>query len=465
MAHVRTRFAPSPTGELHIGGARTALFNYLFAKRFNGSFIVRIEDTDIERSKRHFEDSLLNDLKWLGLDWDEGPDIGGGCGPYRQSERLHIYRSYSDLLVQKGLAYPCYCSRERLKELKELQIKTKTPARYDNRCRGLKKGDLPEDVSSVVRFKVPEETVKFHDALHGDLSFDARGFGDFVILGSDGAASYNFAVVIDDCLMKVSHIIRGDDHLSNTPRQMLISEALGFEIPEYCHIPLVLSMDKTPLGKREGGSSIAGMREGGLLSQAVINAIARLGWAPDEGISTLEGLVASFDLKRLSKSPSVFDMGRLMAFNRSHIEGMALTGLLNCAFPEAAGSKDEAWVKDALNIARKDAFTINDLREMLMPLFGGVEPTEDARLILTEPGSNDVIKALWSEINAAEQVDAGSADEIISRLKEKTGLKGGKLMLPLRAALTGRTKGIELAAVLRLLGKKKIMERLKQYGA
>ncbi len=462
---IRTRFAPSPTGALHIGGARTALFNYLFAKRLNGSFIIRIEDTDAERSRRHFEAALLEDLKWLGLDWDEGPDMGGGYGPYRQSERLKTYANHADILVEKGLAYPCFCSKQRLKELKERQVKSKTPPRYDNRCRGLKKEDLPQNAPHSIRFKVPEKTVKFHDAVHGDLSFDARGFGDFVIIGSDGVASYNFAVVVDDSLMRISHIIRGDDHLSNTPRQLLIFESLGLETPVYCHIPLVLSPEKNPLGKRDGAASIAGLREDGFLGQAVINAIARLGWAPDEGISGLKGLADSFELEKLSKSPSVFDIKRLKAFNKRLIEGMALQELLSRAFPDMTGSTDEEWIKDALTKARENAFTINDLRHILKPFFGEVDMTEDARLILSEPDARNILKALADEITSTEHIDDKGAGEIILRLKEKTGLKGKKLMLPIRAALTGRTEGIDTAGIIRILGKKRTMERLKPYGA
>jgi glutamyl-tRNA synthetase len=460
--NIRTRFAPSPTGLIHIGNARTALFNYLFAKRQNGSFILRIEDTDTQRSTREYEAALLRDLKWLGLCWDEGPDIGGGHGPYRQSERLGLYKGFADRLAAKGLAYPCYCSVERLKGLKESQIRSKTPPRYDNRCRSLDPKHAPEGIKPAIRFKVPERTVCFIDALHGKVSFDARQFGDFVIMGSDGVASYNFAVVVDDSTMDITHIIRGDDHLSNTPRQALLCEALGFKAPLYCHIPLVYSPERTPLGKRDESMSISALRDEGYLSQAVVNAMARLGWSPPADADGLESLTSSFGLERLSKSPSVFDLEGLKALNKKAMSRMPANELARALFPRMAV---DDWLKDAVTSARENAFTINGLRNILKPLVYDIELTDEADSVLKEKHAKGVLTAFSEEVRETERIDRPTARDIISKVREKTGEKGKRLMLPIRAALTGRLEGIELAEVVRLLGREKILERLKPYGA
>ncbi|MFZ3071984.1 MAG: glutamate--tRNA ligase, partial [Thermodesulfobacteriota bacterium] len=277
---VRTRFAPSPTGLLHVGGARTALFNRLFAKNEGGVFILRIEDTDTSRSSKKYEEALMQDLSWLGLEWDEGPDKGGPFGPYRQSERLDIHLDYSRKLLNEGKAYLCYCSKERLEELKASRLKKGLPPRYDKRCRNGRPEGVPAGAGAAIRFKASGDKIEFEDMVHGRLSFEGAGMGDFIIIGSDNVAAYNFAAAIDDSLMRITHVIRGDDHLSNTPRQIMILNALGFAPPSYGHIPLVLSKDKTPLSKRDAKTSIAALRESGYLKEAVLNSAARLGWSP-----------------------------------------------------------------------------------------------------------------------------------------------------------------------------------------
>ncbi|MFQ5735480.1 MAG: glutamate--tRNA ligase [Thermodesulfobacteriota bacterium] len=275
MPGVRTRFAPSPTGHLHIGNVRTALFNWLFARHFNGEFVLRMEDTDTARSDAAFEDSIIEDLSWLGLEWDEGPGgprggwggwgagSNGPHGPYRQSERLAIYDRHAAALLDKGLAYRCYCSKERLEALKAEQMKKGSPPRYDNRCRSLSPSEIPAGAAPLIRFMVRGRSVRFKDGVHGRMAFDTSAMGDFVIIGSDGVASYNFAVVVDDSEMGITHVLRGDDHLSNTPRQILLFEALGRTVPHYHHLPLVLSPSRSPLGKRDRGLPCAGSGRGG----------------------------------------------------------------------------------------------------------------------------------------------------------------------------------------------------------
>lgn len=459
---VRTRFAPSPTGLLHVGSVRTALFNYLFARGNGGKLVLRVEDTDVERSRAVFEKAAIEDLEWLGLAWDEGPDKGDS-GPYRQSERLDIYRRYAGGLVQKGLAYRCFCSKERLEELKRHQVSKGLPPRYDNRCRDIETRDAPEGVAPVIRFKVPERTVRFTDAVHGPLTFDSRVIGDFVIIGSDAIASYNFAVVVDDALMAITHIIRGDDHISNTPRQVLLFEALGFAPPTYAHIPLVLSADRTPLGKRDESASIRSLRGDGFLPEAVLNTVARLGWAPAPGLLSLDEMARSFSLDRLSRSPSVFDIESLRRFNRLAIEGADPIRLIEISGINGAGA-DEERLREIVGLLRHNAATLNDLQRLLNPFIGeGTEATEEARAILREPYAKAVIRAVRAVVEGLDSIDGTAYDRVVKGVKEATGEKGRRLFMPIRCALTGQTEGIELVNVLKILGRERAVERLKGF--
>lgn len=455
---VRTRFAPSPTGYLHIGNLRTALFNWLFARHSGGFFILRVEDTDAARSSKEFERCIMEDLRWLGLAWDEGPDIGGDKGPYRQSERLGIYKDCSDRLIKEGRAYRCYCSKERLEELKISQSRAGIPSRYDGRCRSLKEPQT--GVIPAVRFKVPEKTVTFIDGVHGRLSFDSRVFGDFVIVGSDGIASYNFAVVLDDALMEITHILRGDDHISNTPRQILLFEALGFSIPSYSHIPLVLSPDKTPLGKREGGATLRALREDGFLPDAVLNATARLGWSFGTGFLTLEELSAAFSIDRLSVSPSIFDMERLKSFNKSFMERLDSASLARLA-SLSAGDTGEAALLRAVEAVKANAVTLKNIKALVAPFLGEPVLTEEARSVLSEPYAKAVIRAFLIEAEKAAALDEAAYKTIVQAVKKTTGEKGKRLFMPIRCALTGATEGIELEKVMELLGKETVIKRLR----
>ncbi|MCL4873942.1 glutamate--tRNA ligase [bacterium] len=455
---VRTRFAPSPTGALHLGNARTALFNWLFARHHKGNFILRIEDTDTKRSTYEAEAGIYEDLKWLGLGWDEGPDTGGPFGPYRQSERLSLYREEAERLIDEGKAYRCYCTVERLEALRAEQAAKGLPSRYDGKCRGLAPGKEPKGAPSVVRFKVPVKDVMLMDAVHGLLSFDSRSIGDFVIMGSDGIAAYNFAAVVDDSGMSISHVIRGDDHLSNTPRQLLLFEALGRPAPIYSHVPLVLGPDRTPLSKRHGDFSLRGLREEGYLPEAIANAIARLGWNPGEGFLTLEEMAGRFSLERLSKSGSEFDIGRLKSYNKDAMNekgGRELASLLGI---EGAGIDKLAGLADAL---KKNASTLNELRSLMRPFLSEPAPGEAALSEIREERSLKVIRAFSEELDKA----AGPEDyeAIIERVKAATGEKGKHLLMPARLALTGEREGIELPGVLRLLGKREAIRRLEKW--
>lgn len=455
---VRTRFAPSPTGYMHIGSVRTALFNYLFARRSSGGrFILRIEDTDIERSRKEYERAIMDDLLWLGLEWDEGPDREGGVGPYRQSERLGIYRDYSERLLKDGAAYRCYCSKERLEALRKEQAGKGVPPRYDGKCR--EAASAPAGISPTIRFRVPEKKISFVDAAHGSLSFDTRTFGDFVIMGSDNVASYNFAVVLDDALMSITHIIRGDDHISNTPRQILLLEALGFPIPSFTHIPLVLAPDKSPLGKRHRSSSIRTLKEEGYLPGAILNASGRLGCSFGDSFVTLDEMTRSFSLDRLSVSPSVFDEERLKSFNRFALSRLDTTSVMRLLGVPAG--KDEAKTAEIIEVVRGNASTLKDLKRLSAPFLEGVSPGKEALDVLKEPYARVVLETFLYLFEEAGHLDEASYDRIVSDVKTKTGEKGRRLFMPLRCALTGGEEGVELVKVVKLLGREKAVERIR----
>jgi glutamyl-tRNA synthetase/nondiscriminating glutamyl-tRNA synthetase len=444
---------------MHAGGARTALFNWLFARTADGSFVLRIEDTDRVRSKGVYEQALIEDLKWLGLFWDEGPDRGGPKGPYRQSERTAIYFDYSQKLLSKGLSYRCYCTPERLEELTRKQLEAGMPPRYDGKCRNLK--EAPEGIKYVIRFEVPDETVEFIDLVHGPMSIDLRkAGGDFIIMGSDASPLYNFSVVVDDGLMGITHVIRGEDHLPNTPRQILLFKALELKVPEYVHLPLVLAPDRTPLGKRHSSASLRALREE-YLPEAVLNTVARLGWSPNRGVLSLEDMVKVFTTLRLSKSPSVFDMDRLKRFNKVTLAAMAADRLAELVSPYLEGT-DRGWLKAAIDRVKGDCATVKEIPVLLTPLIE-YRLTNEAKGVLSEPYAAEIVKALGEEVEKVERVDCESYRAIIDRLKQRTGEKGKRLLMPVRAALTGTTTGIELEKVFILLGKKGISERLSTY--
>lgn len=458
MTTVRTRFAPSPTGRLHIGNVRTALFNWLFAKASGGAFILRIEDTDAARSRPEHELSIYEDLRWLGLDWAEGPDIGGDFSPYRQSERKSVHKAAALRLVTEGKAYKCYCTKEQLEDLKAAQVSSGMPPRYDGRCRGLGPNDGPKNAPFTVRFHVPEKDIRIDDGVHGLLAFDSRVIGDFVIIGSDGVAAYNFGAVVDDALMAITHVIRGDDHLSNTPRQLLLFEALGLQAPLYTHIPLVLGPDKTPLSKRHGSFSIEEIRAQGFLPEAVVNAIARLGWNPGEGLLNLDELAPRFAIEKLSASPSEFDNERLRAYNKAAIQKSAAEKLINIS-----GEALTEYAARVFDAVKSNASDLNELKELAAPFL--TEPAlgqEDAKE-LSEPWSKAVVKAFRQELEKLGEIDADAYKAMVEAVKASTGEKGKRLLLPLRLSLTGKHAGIELAGVLKLLGKERALERLKKY--
>ena len=323
----RLRFAPSPTGYLHIGGVRTALFNWLWARKTGGTFILRIEDTDRDRSTPENEAVILRDLGWLGLGWDEGPDVGGSYGPYRQSDRLHIYREHAERLLSEQKAYLCFCAEDELQRERERAAAEHRQPIYSGKCRAIDPDQAKRRRTAAepcaIRLRIPERPIRFHDIVHGEVEFSNEVVSDPIILRSSGMPVYNYVVVIDDALMKITHVIRGDDHLSNTPKQVALYEALGWRVPEFAHLSTILGADRERLSKRHGATSIANFRDMGVLPEALVNYLALLGWAPSGGtreIFSCEELIKEFSLERVTPSPAVFDMEKLYWLNRHYIK-------------------------------------------------------------------------------------------------------------------------------------------------
>src|SRR3954470_22206416 len=325
--NVRVRFAPSPTGHLHVGNARTALFNWLFARQHGGTYILRIEDTDLERSEAQYETQLIADLKWLGLEWDEGPDKGGKFGPYRQSDRMELYHDYAERLLREGKAYLCFCSAEELETERKKALAAHQPPNYSGKCRQLESAEALKrragGEKAAIRLHIPERPIKFHDIVHGPVEFSNEVVSDPIIVRSSGMPVYNYVVVIDDAEMKITHVIRGDDHLSNTPKQVALYEALGWPVPEFAHLSTILGPDRERLSKRHGATSVANFRDMGVLPEALMNYMALLGWAPSGGtreLFTPQELVKEFRLERVTPSPAVFDFEKLYWLNRHYIK-------------------------------------------------------------------------------------------------------------------------------------------------
>jgi len=471
--NVRVRFAPAPTGLLHIGNARTALFNYLFAKRHEGTFILRIEDTDAERSTESSIDHILEDLQWLGIRWEEGPDRGGPDGPYRQSQRQSLYRQYTEQLFEAGKAYKCFCSNERLEALRREQLSKGQMPRYDGRCHFLSEEEIlrmeSEGQRPVLRFRVGKGAIIFEDFIHGRMHFESDDMGDFIIIRSDGMAAYNFACVIDDHFMHVSHVIRGEDHLSNTPRQILVYRALGWQPPTFAHHTLILGSDRSPLSKRHGATAVSQYREEGFLPEALVNYLALLGWTPPSGeeILPLEKIVEDFSLNAISKSAPIFNRKKLEWLN-SHYIRKKEEDLFELLLPylEKANIRSDQLDRDHLakisKALRENLVTLSQIDQYLGVFFDEKFFFDDeAKTVLLESKNRDTLRIIFNVLQAFSEITLDDWPSLLSQLEEKTGKKGKDLLAPLRAAATGMTKGPELAKTLPLIGKERIIRRLK----
>ena len=466
---MRVRFAPSPTGQLHVGNARTALFNWLLARGHDGTFILRIEDTDAERSTKESEDSILEDLRWLGLDWDEGPDVGGAGGPYRQSERLHLYSSYANELLAGGHAYYCFCSPQKLDEDRKSDLAAGRPPKYHGTCRDIPPEEarrrLDAGERGVIRFRIPEHIdVSFKDLVRGEVTFNTDVIGDPVLVRSDGRPAYNFAVVVDDALMEITHVIRGEDHISNTPRQVLLYRALGFSAPRFAHLSLVLGPDHTPLSKRHGATSVSEFRERGVLPEALTNYLALIGWSPRSGggageddaeLMPMEAMARRFALEDVGHSAGVFDPEKLAWMNRHYMKAASPARLAaeSARYFQARGAlkrKSEAamtYLASLLPMAVGSVDRLEEIPDRLAFIFGydAGEALQRSAVaeILHEPGARDVIAALPAAIDGP-MLDRDAFRAMANRVKERTGQKGKALFHPIRVALTGEGGGPEL---------------------
>ncbi len=476
---VRVRFAPAPTGTLHVGGAHTALFNYLFARKHAGTVVLRSEDTDYARSSVESEKVIQDDLHWLGLDWDEGTDVGGPYGPYRQTERADRYGLAAARLLEIGIAYPCYCTPEELEAERAAAERAGIAPRYSGKCRELSHGQRAEREAqgwkAAIRFTMPERDVFVEDLVRGSVHFPAGSIGDFIIIKSEGGPTYNFAAVVDDADMAISHVIRGDEHLPNTPRQVALYEALELPLPLFAHVSMILAPDHTKLSKRHGATSVAEYRDGGYLAPALLNYLALLGWAPggDRELFTLGELVDAFSLDRVSKSPAVFDQAKLRWFNAHYVRAMPREQRAELFAQWAVKDKNVAASSDVSDPVWRGllADALSDHVEVLgdVPRFAAELIADE---IVMEEGSKDALagdaaRALVGELGriAAACADRGAlgaktSKDALAALGAKHGLKGRSLYRPIRIAATGHEHGIELALLLPLLGPARLAARI-----
>lgn len=471
----RVRFAPSPTGDLHVGNARTALFNWLFAKHYGGRFILRIEDTDQERTSRIFERNLLEDLKWLSLYWDEGPEKGGEFGPYHQIERLPLYSTYLKKLIADERVYPCYCTEEELEAERLTLLSMKMMPRYMGKCRNLTDSDRKtletKGRNAAFRFKVKPGSIEFDDLIRGSMKFEGEAIGDFIIVRSNGIPSYNFAVVIDDHLMEITHVIRGEDHLSNTAIQILLYGALGFTPPSFAHHSLILGRDRSKLSKRHGSVSVREFRKKGILPKALLNYLSLLGGSLGEGkeFASLDEIIDMFSLERAGKSGAIFDESKLKWLNAMYIRDCDVETLIELLSPflKKAGYDpdllDHTWLHQVVDAVKDNIVTLNEISGYIdMFVDEKYHVSREAAEILRGNTVAEILKALHEVLIQSEISRKNVYSTVIHSVREKTGLKAKSILMPLRAAVTGRTSGPELEKIFSILGKESILKRLEQ---
>jgi len=504
---IRVRFAPSPTGHLHIGGARTALFNWLYARKTGGVFVLRIEDTDAARSTEESYQTILDAMEWLGLDWDEGPIKDGPYGPYLQSARQVLYHNEARKMLDQGTAYRCFCTTEELDEMRQDAAEQGQPPRYDGRCRNLP-GDeveyrLKKKVPFVVRFKMHPGETKVYDVIRGPIAFNNDDLDDFVLIRSDEKPTYNFAAVVDDAKMHISHVIRGDDHISNTPRQILLYKALGFTLPKFAHLPMILGTDKTRLSKRHGAVSVQEFRRMGYLSDGLINYLALLGWSLDDKTEyfTSAQLIKNFSLKRVSKNPAAFDADKLNHIDGEHFKELPLMekvalvfdklqeeGVFPADFDVSEWSISELENGERASVVEKQEANNSHYREelprlaiiikimgnrlknlknaaeMLTYFFKDDYPIDDVAYerFLAEPATAEHLRALLGELQVLDSFDRGAIEQVARDVAETRGIKAADIIHPCRVALTGKSVSPDLFSVIHLLGKAKSVERLER---
>lgn len=460
----RVRFAPSPTGLLHVGNARTALFNWLLARATGGAFILRIEDTDVERSTEASARAILDDLRWLGLDWDEGPDIGGPSGPYRQSERLEIYGEHAHRLLGTGAAYRCFCATTTLDSARAAAIAAGQVPRYPGTCRAVSPADAEARAAAgepfAIRFRVPDDpAVTFDDQVRGPIAIETSMLGDFVLLRQTGLPAYNFAVVVDDALMGITDVVRGEDHISNTPRQVLLYRALGLEPPRFAHVSLVMGPDHAPLSKRHGATSVREFRDEGILPEALVNYLALIGWSPgqDEELLPLATLAERFRITDVNRSAGVFDPEKLAWMNRHYqrevsperIVDFLMPALMTAGYLQASTAESRAFVRALVPMVAGAVDRLGDAPARLAGIFAYPERaalSEVARTLIAEtPEAPRVAAALARALEGHDRLTTAAAFRAIAQdVRAETGAKGRTLLHTVRVALTGRDSGPEL---------------------
>jgi glutamyl-tRNA synthetase len=458
MEEIITRFPPSPTGYLHVGGARTAIFNWLYARNKKGKFVLRIEDTDAERSTQASVDAIFEALEWLGIDWDDGP--------YYQTQRFDIYREYIQKLIDSGHAYYCTCSPEQIDAMRQKAMETGAKPRYDGTCRdkGLEHSD-----HAVVRFKAPPTgTTVVEDVIKGNIVFQNNELDDFVVCRSDGAPTYNFVVVIDDITMNINTIIRGDDHVMNTPKQILLYKALGSPLPTFGHVPMVLGNDRARLSKRHGAMSVTEYRDLGFLPEAMINYLVRLGWSHgDQEFFTRDELIKVFDLENIGKSAGIFDLDKLQALNAEHIMAAAPRDLVAPLKPfmETVGIEVEEgdYIEQVIETLQPRSKTLKDMAEAALFYYqGDIEYDEKAAKKFLKAAALEPLTILTAKLEALESYDQSGLEDVFKAVMDETELKLGKIAQPVRVALTGRTASPGIFEIIAILDKERVVPRLRK---
>jgi len=480
MEEVRVRFAPSPTGYLHIGGARTALFNYFFARKHNGKFILRIEDTDRERLKEDSVSQIISSMKWLGIDWDEGPEVGGEYGPYFQSERFNIYQKEAKRLIDEGKAYYCFCSEEDIQKEREQQKDLRVPYRYSGKCSSLSREEiekkLKEGKPHVVRIRIPREGKTIvEDMIRGTVTFDNSQLDDYIILKSNNMPTYNFACVVDDHFMKISHIIRAEEHLSNTPKQVLIYKALGYEIPNFAHIPMILAPDRSKLSKRHGATSVNEFKEQGYLKEALVNYLTLLGWSPDgdEEIFNVKDTIREFSLNKVSKTAAVYDVNKLTWINGIYLRTLDLDYITKETIPflierglinryEIEEKYD--YIKRVVDAVREKVKLLSEIADASVYFFKDIDEY-DPKGVKKRFMKDNVVELLTKGMEVLENTSDFSVESVekaYRNLIEELGINGGDIIHPTRLALTGRTVGPGLFDIISILGKEECLKRMSK---
>uniref|UniRef100_A0A832MM21 Glutamate--tRNA ligase n=1 Tax=Pseudothermotoga hypogea TaxID=57487 RepID=A0A832MM21_9THEM len=466
---VRVRFAPSPTGFLHVGGARTALFNHLFARHFNGTFVLRIEDTDIARSERIFEEKLMDSLRWLKIQWDEGPDIGGPFGPYRQSERLHIYREYAEKLVKENKAYRVYAYPEEIEQLRKELLSKNLPPHYTREMfdRFATRERIREyeekGLQPAIYFSMPRKTIVHNDLIKGQVVFNEGSVGDFALLRSNGMPTYNFACVVDDMLMKITHVIRGDDHLPNTVKQLAIYEAFGVEPPQIGHVSMILGPDGKKLSKRHGATSVEEFRARGYLPEAVVNYLALLGWSPPDAqeIMSMEEMIEKFSIDRVSKNPAIFDPGKLRWMNGYYIRKADARRIVELLIPyiELRGwsCTSKEWLENVFLCVRDRMHTLEEFTDLADFFFVRPEVT-----LQTDEAIRGGLLECATRLEQAVELTKEGLVNVFREVIKGSKLNAKEFYMSLRKALTGKSEGPELIDIVTLLGPTETVARIKK---